>query len=174
MNMTKHPVFRKAIIFFSLAAFATAAVYAHIQITRATIDYRGPLALLDHAFDLLLAVAVIIIAFCVGRGVCRVLKLDFVSHAEEVVYPVMLGVGALGLGLLGLGLTGWLRPLPVALFFAAVTAITHRELARFYELSRDYLSSLLASPERIVCSAAFAIVFALLMVRAAAPPYSPD
>ncbi len=104
----KHPTFRKAGLLLLLAALAASAVYAHLQITRATIDYRGSLALLDRAFDLLLAVAIIIIAFCVGRGITRVLKLDFVSHAEEVAYPVLLGVGALGLGLLGLGLAGWL------------------------------------------------------------------
>jgi len=170
----KHPVFRKATSLVLLAAFVASAVYAHIQIIRARIDYRGPLVLLDHAFDLLLAIAVIIIAFCVGRGVCRLLILDFVSRAEEVAYPVMLGVGALGLGLLGLGLAGWLRPLPVVLFFAAVTAITHRELIRLYDLSRDYLHSLYAAPERIICLAAFAFVIALLMLRAATPPYSPD
>jgi 4-amino-4-deoxy-L-arabinose transferase-like glycosyltransferase len=170
----KHPAFRKAGLLVIPAALATSAVYAHLQIMRARIDYRGPLVLLDHTFDLVLAVAVIVIAFCVGRGVCRVLKLDFVSRAEEVAYPVMLGVGALGLGLLGLGLAGWLRPLPVVLFFAAVTAITHRELIRLYDLSRDYLRSLYAAPERVVCSAAFAIVVTLFILWAATPPYSPD
>jgi len=169
-----HPVFRKASLLVLLAALVTSTVYAHLQITKARIDYRGPLVLLDHAFDLLLAVAIIIVAFCVGRGVCRVLKLDFVSHAEEVAYPVMLGAGALGLGLLGLGLAGWLRPLPVVLFFAAVTAITHRELLWLYDLSLDYLRSLYAAPERIACSAAFAVVFALFVLWAATPPYSPD
>src|SRR5215475_11174120 len=98
----KHHAFRKAGLLILLAALSTMAIYAHLQITRATIDYRGSLALWDRAFDLLLAVAVISVAFCVGHGVCRILKLDFVSHAEEVAYPVMLGVGALGLGLLGL------------------------------------------------------------------------
>jgi len=170
----KHPAFRKASLLVLLAALATSAVYAHMQMIRAKIDYLGPVVLLDHAFDLLLAVAIIIVAFCVGRGVCRVLKLDFVSHAEEVAYPVMLGVGALGLGLLGLGLAGWLRPLPVVLLFAAATAITHRELIRLYGLSSDYFRSLNAAPERIVCSAAFALVLALFIMRAATPPYSPD
>ncbi len=170
----KHPALRKAGLLLLLAALATMAIYAHLQITKATIDYRGSLALWDRAFDLLLAVAVITSAFCVGRGVCRILKLDFVSHAEEVAYPVMLGVGALGLGLLGLGLAGWLRPLPVVLFFAIVTAITHREMIRLYDLSRDFLRSLYAAPERVVCSAAFALMLALFILRAATPPYSPD
>jgi hypothetical protein len=170
----KHPAFRKASLLVLLAALAMSAVYAHMQMIRARIDYLGPIVLLDHVFDLLLAVAIIIVAFCVGRGVCRVLKLDFVSHAEEVAYPVMLGVGALGLGLLGLGLAGWLRPLPVVLLFAGATSITHRELIRLYDLSRDYLRSLYAAPERIVCSAAFACVLALFILRAATPPYSPD
>ena len=170
----KHPSLRKAGSLTLLAALATSAVYAHLQITRATIDYRGSLAMMGRAFDLLLAVAIIITAFCVGRGVCRILKLNFVSHAEEVAYPVMLGIGALGLGLLGVGLAGWLRPLPVVLFFAIVTAIAHHELIRLYDLSRDYLRSLHAAPERIVCSAAFVFVFALFILRAATPPYSPD
>jgi 4-amino-4-deoxy-L-arabinose transferase-like glycosyltransferase len=170
----KHPAFRKVSLLIFLAALSTSAIYAHMQITRARIDYRGPLVWLDHAFDLLLAVAVIVIAFCLGRGVCRVLKLGFVSRAEEVAYPVMLGVGALGLGLLGLGLAGWLRPLPVVLFFAAVSAINYRELIRLHDLSLDYLRSLYAAPERIACSAAFAVVFALFVLRAATPPYSPD
>ena len=170
----KHPAFRKTSLLVLLAALAMSAVYAHKQMIGARIDYLGHIVLLDHVFDLLLAVAIIIVAFCIGRGVCRVLKLDFVSHAEEVAYPVMLGVGALGLGLLGLGLAGWLRPLPVILLFAAATAITHRELIRLYDLSRDYLRSLNAAPERIVCSAAFALVLALFILRAATPPYSPD
>jgi 4-amino-4-deoxy-L-arabinose transferase-like glycosyltransferase len=174
MNTYKHPVFRKALLFALLAALATSAVYAHMQMTSARIDYLGPVVLLDHAFNLLLAVAVITMAFCAGRGVCRVLKLEFVSHAEEVAYPVMVGAGALGLGLLGLGLAGWLRPLPVVLFFVIVTVATHRELIRLYELSRDYLRSLHASPERIFCSAAFSFMLALFILRAATPPYSPD
>ena len=155
-SILKHPAFRKASLLILLAALATSAVYAHLQVTRAGNDYRGLLILLGRAFDLLLAVAIIIIAFCVGRGVCRVLKLNFASRAEEAAYPIMLGVGALGLGLLGLGLVGWLRPLPVVLFFAALTAITHREFVRLYDLSRDYLRSLYAAPGRIFCSAAFA------------------
>lgn len=170
----KHPAFRIAALLLLLTALATAAVYAHLQITRATIDYRGSLALLDRAFDLLLVAAIITVAFCVGRGVCRVLKLDFVSRAEEVAYPAMLGVGVIGLSLLGLGLAGWLRPLPVVLFFAIVTTITHRELNRLYDLSRDYLRSLYAAPERIVCSAAFAFTIALFALWAATPPYSAD
>jgi 4-amino-4-deoxy-L-arabinose transferase-like glycosyltransferase len=174
MNTNKHFVFRKVGLLVFLAALVASAVYAHMQITRAVIDYRGPLALLDRTFDLLLAVTIMIIAFCAGRGVFRVLKLDFVSHAEEAAYPVMLGVGVLGLGLLGLGLAGWLRPLPVVLLFVIVTAITHRELIRLYHLSLDYWRSLLASPERIVCSIAFAFALALFILRAATPPYSPD
>lgn len=131
--MSKNPAIQKAGLLFLLAAFVALAVYAHL-LAQATIDYRGSLVLLDRAFDLLLAVAIIALAFCAGRGVSRALKLDFVSHAEEVAYSVLLGVGALGLGLLGLGLAGWLRPLPVALFFVAVTAITRRELGQLYEL----------------------------------------
>ncbi len=75
---------KKAGLLILLATLVTSAVYAHLQIAWATIDYRGSLALLNRAFDLLLAIAIVALSFCAGRGVCRALKLDFVSHAEEV------------------------------------------------------------------------------------------
>jgi 4-amino-4-deoxy-L-arabinose transferase-like glycosyltransferase len=174
LTMPKSLSLPKTGLLFLVVMFAAVSIYAHLHIAWATIDYRGSLAIMDRAFDLLLAVSIITLAFCLGRSIGQALKLDFVSAGEEVAYSVMLGVGVFGLNLLGLGLAGWLRPLPVILLFAVVAAITHRQFIRLYDLSRNYLRSLRATPGKIACLVAFVLMLALFILRAATPPYSPD
>src|SRR5262250_338626 len=63
---------------------ALAAILAHLRMASAGIDYRGRLAILDRVFDVLLALLLWALAFCIGRSVCRKLSLSFSGVAEEM------------------------------------------------------------------------------------------
>ncbi len=170
----KQPALRKVGFSLLLAVFAAPAVYAHLQITRATIDYRGSLALLDRAFDLLLAVSIITLAYCIGSSISRALKLKFVGHAEEVAYSVMLGTGSLALCVFGLGIVGWLRPLPVAMLIILLLGITYREISSLSGLLNELFRELIANWTRLIAVSLIGLASLLLILRAAIPPYSPD
>ncbi|HWX40297.1 MAG TPA: hypothetical protein VN345_04025, partial [Blastocatellia bacterium] len=86
--------------------------YAHIEVSRLGEDYKGGLLAVDRVFDLCLALALVAVAFCIGRRAARLLSLSFANVAEELSFSIMIGVGISGLVMLGLGLAGLLAPIP--------------------------------------------------------------
>lgn len=151
-----------------------AALYAHIQITQAGIDYRGLLAPLDRIFDLLLVAFLASLTFCVGRAVNRKLGLVFLNGAEEVSFSIMTGTGATGLAVLGLGLAGLLKPAPVALAAILLAALSRHEVSRLYQILAGWLHSVQTNRRQMIAAILFGVVVAVLMLRAAVPPYVYD
>lgn len=158
----------------ALAALASFSLYAHIELLGRMNDYRGWLAIFLRTFDLLLAGAILCLAFCIGRTICERLALNFHNIAEEWSFSVAFGTGALGLSLLMLGLVGLLRPIPVATLLVILTAICARKLRELYCTIADTLRS--GAPDRSaqIVGLLFVLFLSILVLRAATPPHSYD
>ena len=149
------------------------AIYAHIT-TQGNPDSTGVFAVLDHIFDIALASALSVLTFCVGRALCRVLQLQFVSVAEELSFSIMLGTGALGLSILTFALLGFLKPLPVGLFILLLFLGLRSELLRLSEVIRSILISATGTRERVILSGLYLLLLGILVLRASTPPWSVD
>ena len=150
------------------------AIYAHIQNIQATIDYRGSLAIWDRVFDLALACSLLLLAFSLGRSLSKIIKLEFAGLIEEASISILLGTGTLGLSLLGIAFLGWLRPVPVILLLAVLVLFSFSGIKRLGGMIKDAGQSIAASYRAMAVVAGFLILFALLILRALTPPYSPD
>jgi dolichyl-phosphate-mannose-protein mannosyltransferase len=157
-----------------ILAVAAAAIYAHVRVSQAGLDYTGPLALLDRLFDLLFTVFILATAFCAGRAAARLFAIKFAGAAEELAFSTMIGSGALGLGMLGLGLAGQLRPIPVALFILLLVAVARGEVKSLLSVAQSLRRSAAATKGSRALAALFAFLILLLVVRAAAPPHNYD
>lgn len=155
-------------------AFSIVAIYAHVRIAEEGLDYTGRLAMLDRVFDLLLTLALLSAAFSVGRAISRLSGALFDNLAEEVAFSVMLGVGSIGLAALGLGLVGLLKPVPVALLFAALAVGCRREFGVLVRAAGASWRAVNASNGARLLALSFAVLVVLLIARAAAPPHNYD
>lgn len=166
----------KRLIGFALlgAAVSLAAIYAHLQLAPISEDYTGPLTLLDRTFDLILALALVGAAFCIGRRLSTALKLVFASLAEEFSLSIMLGTGVMGLGVLCLGLVGLLNPLPTAGLITLLVATSHREVVHLVNAISEVARAATATRTRCIVALLFSILTLLMVVRALTPPHAYD
>src|SRR5262249_42159854 len=126
-------VLLKRAAWFSIAlAVVIAGLLAHMRIASVGPDFLGRLAILDRVFDVLLALLISGLAFCVGRSLCRKLSLLFVGRAEELAFSIMLGTGVIGLSVLGLGLVSLLGPIPVVVTLALYGLVSRKEVGSLY------------------------------------------
>src|SRR5215217_716810 len=109
-----HSVTRKPIVVVPFALLTSAAIVAHVYLGTDADRATGLLALLDHIFDLVVALGLLTITLCVGNSLGHKLKVRFSGVAEEISFSIFLGTGVVGLLILLLGLLTMLRPLPVA------------------------------------------------------------
>jgi len=150
-----------------------AAIYAHIRID-GNPDYTGSLAILDRIFDISLAGGLGALTFSIGARLSRVLKLKFLSVAEELSFSIMLGTGALGLSVLALGLIGLLKPLPIGLLILLFLIFLRSELRRLVEITQRVLITATSTRELTILSALYLLVVLVLIVRASSPPWAVD
>src|SRR5829696_9171703 len=115
--MSQSPAVTKAISLSSIsrvalaftAVLCVAATLAHIYLGAAAEYARGPLAILDHSFDLVAAISVSFVLLSVGHSLTNRFSLQFVNSAEKLAFSFFLGTGAVGLLILLMGLMGLLR-----------------------------------------------------------------
>src|SRR6266446_1475712 len=60
-----------------------ALFYAHLKIVERGEDFKGAILFIDCIFDLFLTIAIMGMAFCIGRRIARALSLSFTNVAEE-------------------------------------------------------------------------------------------
>jgi 4-amino-4-deoxy-L-arabinose transferase-like glycosyltransferase len=133
----------------------------------------GVLAVLDHVFDLSLALALTAVVICVGHGLCERFRLKFSNSFEEIGVSLFVGTGVVGLAVLFFGLLGWLRPVPIASLIAICIVSSRRSWARLYQLTTDGLQSLTLTRENLP-AITYLCLIVFLIVRAAAPPTAAD
>jgi len=129
---------------------------------------------LDHTFDLILALGLSVLILLAGRGVAQRFDLEFVSAAEEISFSFFLGTGVVGLSVLCLGLLGLLRPWPVGLLLAFYTAMTVRGVPPIYKAIKKGLRATTLTRESRVVAALFLCLLAILILRTTTPPNTAD
>jgi hypothetical protein len=92
-----------------------------------SVVYTGPRALLDVGFALGLLAIVLLLAGGLGWKVQRKLKLEGLTHLEQVVFGLPIGLGIIAYGVLALSLAGLLQPWAILLWLILITIWSWRE-----------------------------------------------
>jgi hypothetical protein len=155
-------------------AVALTAVAGHVYLGERREDATGTLALLDHVFDFVFALALSGVLTSTGHEVCERLRLKFVSSAEEIGFSLFVGSGIVGLALLLLGLMSWLRPVPVSLLIIICLIASRRSLRHLLKVVPERLGKLWRNTEAKLPVAIFVCLLIILILRAASPPSAAD
>jgi len=162
----------RTIIVFGITVLL-AGIAAHFYLANPE-DAHGILAVLDHVFDLTVALLLAALAICTGDTICDRLRLRFTNAGEAVGVLLFTGTGTIGIVMLLFGLAGWWRRLPVALLMLVLVILTRRSWARLSRLITDSKQQLRQSREAKVAAAIYLLFIAFLVLRAATPPNAPD
>jgi len=165
---------KQFVVLMLVAGVVLAGIATHIYLGNSTTDARGLLAVLDHVFDLTLALGLLALVAGAGNELGNRLKLAFVNLAEEIAFSVFLGTGAVGLLVLLLGLIGLLRPWAVALVLALIVVVSRHGFARLYRTIEARISKTAFTREARIVVLLYAALVVLLILRATNPPNAPD
>lgn len=88
---------------------AAALVGSHLYVRFHGLSYRGPLLVVDHLFDLSLALALLAVCAGVGRLVLRRCEATFDQPLEDLSFSTALGSGILAASILVCGALSALR-----------------------------------------------------------------
>ena len=151
-----------------------AAIAAHIYLGSSANVYTGPIEVLDHIFDVALALCLVIVTLLIGFSVAKKFGLTFANTPEHLSFSLFLGVGLIGLSVLFFGLLGLLRPGPIVAFLIVVLALTYRELPTLYRVIKSGILSVTITSQGRILVAIFICLATLLLLRATSPPHAPD
>lgn len=112
-------------------------VVGHLEVLARGPSYAGPLLVVDHLFDL--GMAVLVMAFCVAAGcwLLRALGLEPAGALPTGLHGSAVGAGFWSLALLVLGFAGLLEPIPLGMLGLLGSLWLRRELADLSRLGRD-------------------------------------
>ena len=164
--------FPRTIIFIG-TTLLLAAIATHFYLTKPE-DARGILAVLDHVYDLTVALLLAALSICTGETICYRLRLRFASFGEELGFSIFAGAGVIGLSVLLFGLAGWLRPLPIALLMLVIIAAARGSWARLYTRGIESIHHLGKSPDSKIVATIYILLIVFLVLRAATPPNAAD
>src|SRR5678815_4671976 len=99
---------RGAFILLALA-LCLAATAVHIYLNTSADNATGPLSILNHLYDLVVALLISFVILCVGHTLAKRFKLHFATQAENLAFSFFLGTGVVALVVLFMGLLGLLR-----------------------------------------------------------------
>jgi 4-amino-4-deoxy-L-arabinose transferase-like glycosyltransferase len=167
------PLSCKIILIIAIATLVFGGIYAHIRINGSEL-YVGPLAFLDHTFDVTLALGLSVVFLCIGHALGRRFSLNFANTAEHISFSVFLGTGVVGLSVLCLGLLGLLRPWPITTVLAVYIAVTARDLPDLYRVVIGGIRAATLTREARVVASLFLCLFVILVLRTATPPTDGD
>lgn len=164
---------KKPIILMILAILVVAALAAHI-FANPREDAKGPLGILDHIFDITLALMLTATSISVGYAVCKGLRVKFANAPEAIGVSLFAGTGVVGLLVLFFGLAGWLRPIPIAAMIAVCIAFTRRSWLRLYPSVKETIQSVTSTREAAMAVAIYFVFILFLVLRADVPPTAAD
>ena len=130
-----------------LAFVALAAIAAHVYLGKDAEHAPGLLAVLDHVFDLTVAIMLAAVSVCVGNMICERFRVRFVSLGEEIGFSLFVGAGLIGISVLLFGLAGWLRPLPIALLMLVFIVATRGSWVRLNSHGTESIQRISQSQE---------------------------
>lgn len=107
---------------------------AHLEVLARGPGYAGPLLVLDHLFDLGLAILAMALFVAAGWRILRLADLEPAHPCDVLLYSAALGPGLWSLVLLTLGLLGSLSPWALSLVAIVGVAFARQELRNLPEL----------------------------------------
>ena len=151
-----------------------ASFVAHLTVAPNRWSATGPLLVLDHLFNLLAVVTLLVICAAVGWKVLSRIGLQFQEGGEALTFAIAVGCGMVGTVLLGIGALGLLKPLWIGAALIACFAAGASSLAQLVITARHWLQrpprpepgSNISPFHKIITAAAAAF----LLVRALSPP----
>jgi len=151
-----------------------AATAAHIYLRASADDATGPISVLNHLFDLVVALLISFVILCAGHTLIKRFKLQFTTQAENLAFSFFLGTGVIGLLVLFVGLLGLLRGWSMVALLLAALAISARDIPELLQRIAQAFRTAFATPETIPLSAGFIAILVLFMLRALTPPHTAD
>ena len=142
-------------------------------------NYTGPLALVEPVFALGLLALLLLLAGSLGWKALHWLALKNLSHLEQAVMALPLGLGLVAYGVLALGLAGFLHPVAILIWLLAVGVWTRQEWSLMVSALPRWVSSQhgtfrqLERRERAVLVVAGLLLTATLL-HALTPPWDYD
>lgn len=166
-------LFRRIIVTLCVAIGLAGAI-THIKLGDQVANAAGTLAILDHIFDVALALGLSILALAIGSSLCKVLKLEFNGNAEALSFSIFLGTGVVGLGVLFLGLLNLLHIWVVAPATVLALLLCRENLRQLPKQIETGLRTVTLTREGRIVTVLFCLLIGLLFLRALAPPNTPD
>jgi 4-amino-4-deoxy-L-arabinose transferase-like glycosyltransferase len=157
-----------------MALCSLPATVAHVSRAHAALTDVGLIAVLDHIFDLLLAVGLAILAVSIGYTICRQLKLEFCGSVEPLSFSLFMGTGVIGIAVLLIGLMKLLHIWAVGPLVILAIIICRKTFRHILLHLQTALKTATATRESRVLSAMFCLLIGLFLLRALAPPNTPD
>jgi len=180
--MSQSPAVTKTVRLFNTARLAAvlgaalwiASTLTHFYLGAAVEDATGPLAVLDHLFDLVAAVTVSSILLSAGHSLTNRIRLRFINSAERLAFCLFLGTGVVGLLILFLGLIGLLRGWVMLGLLLFAVALTARDIPQLRQILRSATQTALATRGPRLVSFLFVSFIAFLALRTLTPPHVAD
>lgn len=138
------------------------------------MDSIGLLAVVDHVYDLIVALLLAAVSACLGDAICKRFRVTFASLGEELGFSLFVGAGVIGLSVLFFGLAGWLRPLPIALLMLVFIVVARGSWAKLYSRGIESIQRLGQLRETRIVATIYVLFIAFLVLRAASPPNAAD
>jgi hypothetical protein len=151
-----------------------ARIAVHLRYGPSAVTQVGPIAVLDHIYDLAFALTLTTITLVIGGALSKFLRLTFANTAERLSFSLFLGTGFLGLVVLFLGLLGLLRVWTMVALFIVCAALGKQIFFELFEAAKGGLRAALASREGRVLAGLFSFLIALLFLRTFTPPNMGD
>ena len=171
--MSQSPAVTKTAIVAAVAgaALCIAATLTHIYLGAAAEYATGTLAVLDHVFDLVAAVALSFVLLSAGHSLTKRFSLQFVNSAEQLAFSFFLGTGVVGLLVLFMGLLGLLRSWPILVLLLLALALTARDLPQLW---KSIVRATQTAFQAKLVTGVFTGLFVLLVLRTLTPPHVAD
>jgi hypothetical protein len=171
-----NPLETRTLLFIAvpLVLLAAAGIYGHAGTSADPNHATGALLVLDHLFNLLIAAAMFVLFFAVGRRLLSLCGFEWRSFAEEFVFSTGLGAGVLALMILAAAFAGLLNPYVVGSIFLVALVLCGTKVLRLVEVARSLISRDYSRPAEIAYILAFASVVLVMVLRALSPPHAYD
>lgn len=147
---------------------------AHLEMLNRGPGYAGPLLLLDHLFDLMLAVGAMGLFVASGRRFLRQVGLEPAHPADVLLYAAAVGPGLWGLLFLILGFSGALSGLSLAIAVLVGAVLVRDDLSALPALVGRVASGIWKGVGRawllVLGSLVLVLVALFLFLHGSAPP----
>ena len=148
-------------------------ITAHVYVNRQGLSYSGFLLIIDHLYNLFLAISLLFICTCLGFSLLSRLRNLFAEPLEILLFSSVIGIGFLSGIILGIGLVSLLKPQVIGLALLCVALLTRQSIKEVLILIRA-AGGYLKETCNLFSLFAFGVVGLFLLVLSSAPPIDWD